>query len=173
MKLSVLAACGPRPTGCHVAHSGLVAHDIRATTRDTAMDDDRRLLLTAHLEQLRAKLSTELRSAIKSVRGLACGVSGSQDGDFQQDSTAADTEVAMAEIAAQSAQGLEDALRRLRNGTYGRCGDCGCDIELRRLEVLPFALRCRSCQESLEAASNSSPTGTYRRVDWPGLTIDV
>ena len=45
---------------------------------------------------------------------------------------------------------VEDALRRVRKGTYGRCEDCGHPIPKERLEVLPQAARCVDCQRREE-----------------------
>lgn len=50
------------------------------------------------------------------------------------------------------------ALRRLAEGAYGFCADCGEEIGVERLRSLPFALRCRDCQEAWEAAEGR-PTG--------------
>lgn len=47
----------------------------------------------------------------------------------------------------------EAALRRLTDGCYGRCEQCGLPIEPERLEVLPMAMRCTSCQYAEEAAT--------------------
>lgn len=38
------------------------------------------------------------------------------------------------------------ALRRLGDGSYGDCADCGNAIVLQRLMVHPAALRCATCQ---------------------------
>jgi DnaK suppressor protein len=48
------------------------------------------------------------------------------------------------------ATAVEDALRRLRRGTYGICEDCGHPIAKERLEVLPQAARCVDCQRREE-----------------------
>lgn len=45
---------------------------------------------------------------------------------------------------------IDTALRKLREGTYGVCEDCGEEIEALRLKVLPFAVCCRDCQERRE-----------------------
>jgi DnaK suppressor protein len=42
------------------------------------------------------------------------------------------------------------ALMRLRDGRYGICDACGGKISRRRLEALPEALLCISCQRRLE-----------------------
>jgi DnaK suppressor protein len=45
---------------------------------------------------------------------------------------------------------LDTALRRLDDGEYGLCEDCGADIGPGRLSALPFAKRCLSCQHQAE-----------------------
>jgi len=42
------------------------------------------------------------------------------------------------------------ALRKLDNGTYGLCETCGARIERARLEVLPQARHCMTCQSRQE-----------------------
>ena len=37
---------------------------------------------------------------------------------------------------------IDAALRRMDEGIYGECVDCGADIPFERLEALPFAIRC-------------------------------
>ena len=45
---------------------------------------------------------------------------------------------------------VEAALRRVAEGTYGRCADCDAAIPVARLEAYPTALRCIRCQEAVE-----------------------
>ena len=45
---------------------------------------------------------------------------------------------------------VEEALKRLREGTYGLCIDCGLPIPEKRLEAIPWAVRDRACQERCE-----------------------
>ncbi len=46
---------------------------------------------------------------------------------------------------------VDEAMRLLAEGRYGRCIDCGQAIPAGRLRALPFALRCLPCQERREA----------------------
>ena len=50
----------------------------------------------------------------------------------------------------QMLQMVDGALARVREGTYGECVSCGNDIEPRRLEAVPWARHCLSCQEKQE-----------------------
>ena len=45
---------------------------------------------------------------------------------------------------------IEDALRRIDNGTFGTCVRCGKPIAEERLEAIPYATRCIDCQRLAE-----------------------
>ena len=45
---------------------------------------------------------------------------------------------------------LERALKRVSEGSYGQCIDCGGEIPFERLRAQPGAERCRPCQERRE-----------------------
>jgi DnaK suppressor protein len=45
---------------------------------------------------------------------------------------------------------IENALKRMDEGSYGRCANCGKTIALPRLEALPWARFCVDCQELAE-----------------------
>lgn len=50
----------------------------------------------------------------------------------------------------ESIYDVEDAIRRLDEGTYGACEMCGKAIERPRLKALPFAKKCLACQSAAE-----------------------
>jgi DnaK suppressor protein len=45
---------------------------------------------------------------------------------------------------------IDEALRRIEEGTFGECDECQEDIELRRLEARPTATLCVFCKEEQE-----------------------
>jgi DnaK suppressor protein len=45
---------------------------------------------------------------------------------------------------------INEAIRRISEGTFGDCEGCGDEIEMRRLEVRPTATHCLSCKEEQE-----------------------
>ena len=45
---------------------------------------------------------------------------------------------------------VDDALKRIENGTYGICESCEEEIDKERLAAMPFTKLCLSCQEDLE-----------------------
>jgi DnaK suppressor protein len=58
--------------------------------------------------------------------------------------------VAVLQMRAESAVGIEAALRRLDAGQFGYCTECRKEISERRLGAIPFAARCQRCQERHE-----------------------
>ena len=48
---------------------------------------------------------------------------------------------------------INDALRRIDDGSYGTCQECEGRIELARLEALPFARMCIRCKSEKEKGS--------------------
>lgn len=51
---------------------------------------------------------------------------------------------------------LHAALRRIEDETCGICADCGEEIDRRRLEQVPGALRCTGCQRRYETGIQPS-----------------
>ena len=49
---------------------------------------------------------------------------------------------------------IEGALERLRDGTYGTCMECGMPLSQKRLDALPWACYCVTCQERHQSGSN-------------------
>jgi len=45
---------------------------------------------------------------------------------------------------------VEEALARIREGTFGECANCGKDMNPKRLEAVPWAKYCIECQEKME-----------------------
>jgi len=56
-----------------------------------------------------------------------------------------------------------DALRRIRDGTYGICADCGKRIPAARLQAKPEATRCVACQTEYERRS-AADAGDWNHV---------
>lgn len=65
---------------------------------------------------------------------------------------------------------IEEALLRIKEGTYGLCLSCGHEIGLKRLEVRPTAELCIECKEQEEKKENVSADG--RRSKSLGVGID-
>ena len=55
------------------------------------------------------------------------------------------------------------ALARLDDGTFGVCQECDREIPDKRLEAVPWARRCVSCQEATDRAASES---TFRPLQF-------
>ena len=73
----------------------------------------------------------------------------SADADIQED-----LEFALVQMKSETLNKINDALARLETGTYGNCFDCGEEIAEKRLRALPFAVRCKDCEQARENAEN-------------------
>ena len=103
--------------------------------------------MRAHLNARRDELDAVLRSAL-------CAASHDCDDlaevhDFKE-VAAEESRVAMDDVAiARAARARGEvlaALNRLDDGTYGLCLACGESIDANRLEAVPAAALCKSCQ---------------------------
>ncbi len=57
---------------------------------------------------------------------------------------------ALSSIEVQRLKAIDDALRRIEEGSYGYCEECGEPIEEGRLIAKPFAVLCVRCKEKKE-----------------------
>ncbi len=46
---------------------------------------------------------------------------------------------------------IKSALQRIEDGTYFNCDECGAEIPVARLDLLPFTAHCVNCAEKIEA----------------------
>lgn len=102
-------------------------------------------------------LRTELLARIRAQRGGAVGRAEAAaaraeqaSGDWAQDNTERDLELALDGHETAELEAIEQALQRVADGSYGLCVDCGVNIPTARLHANPVALRCVACQETAE-----------------------
>jgi len=105
--------------------------------------------LSARFDELREIIRAELlRSDNEHFLDLAGRVH-----DLEEESVAdllVDINLAIIDQHVQEIREVERALLRLSAGTYGRCVDCGNEIESARLEASPSVSRCIVCQSRRE-----------------------
>jgi len=65
-----------------------------------------------------------------------------------------DIGLAVADIRCQELTRIDEVLRQLKEGRYGRCEDCGAEISLKRLRVAPYTSCCIDCQEKREGPAS-------------------
>jgi len=59
-------------------------------------------------------------------------------------------DMALLQNAQRLLEQVRDALGRLEEGTYGKCENCGQQIDPARLEALPYVTLCLRCAQRLE-----------------------
>src|SRR6185503_349228 len=80
-----------------------------------------------------------------------------EDADIAEE-TWEDEEVARTvEVLQVRFRQIEEALERMRSGSYGICVDCKKVIPRERIEAFASAIRCVSCQEKHEAKTPKPP----------------
>ena len=131
----------------------------RRTAQLRALLEDRRRALTVGVTDL----MRDVRTRTENTR-----VPDAQDGVDAEHRD--DLDLALLQMRGETLARIDAALRRLEAGTYGICGDCEQPIAGERLMALPFAARCRPCEEAREAAATpgrSAPTKayTYHAID--------
>jgi RNA polymerase-binding transcription factor DksA len=92
----------------------------------------------------------ELDRSIGVLRGDPVAVQDRSAADAGADLTDADRTQAMLDVAARQRTAVLAALKRLDDGGYGRCVDCGRPVPDGRLEARPEAARCVQCQSTIE-----------------------
>lgn len=108
------------------------------------------------LERLLEQHRNEFRDCRRRLRGeVATDVRDEMD--FSVGHAVRAVGAAVAELSSGTVARIETALRRLANGRYGCCAECGHRIAAARLEVLPFAERCRDCQSPYDVKPWSEP----------------
>jgi DnaK suppressor protein len=91
----------------------------------------------------------------------------SAEADIQED-----LEFALVQMKSETLNKVNDALVRLEQGNYGNCFDCGEEIAEKRLRALPFAVRCKDCEEARENAEQRARQLQQRRGT-SSLFLDV
>ncbi|HDH02092.1 MAG TPA: transcriptional regulator, TraR/DksA family protein [Nitrospirae bacterium] len=72
------------------------------------------------------------------------------DGDWSVVDLAEDLNLQKLTVHKQTLNKIDEALRKLNEGTYGICEDCGSEISDERLKIIPFAIYCVDCMEKRE-----------------------
>jgi DnaK suppressor protein len=119
------------------------------------------------LQERRHEIQAEVQGKMRNVR--AEGTWGGKLNDVLDavESSEADIqdeiEFALIQMKSETLNKIDDALARLEQGDYGNCFECGEEIAEKRLRALPFAVRCKDCEEAREAAEQRERQLAARR----------
>jgi DnaK suppressor protein len=127
--------------------SRLVKEIRRFDHNDRSRNATLRAILSSHyddvLRQLRGRVG-EARGGTADDRDVA------SHGEVTDADVSCDMVTALAELSSNTLTQIALALQRLEEGTYGCCRECGHQIAEPRLRAIPFATRCRECQDRYE-----------------------
>jgi DnaK suppressor protein len=77
-------------------------------------------------------------------------------------------DLALREADSLTLERIDRALQRMQDGTYGFCTTCGQDIPFERLQAEPWANRCVTCQERLDAETREHNRPVEELYLYPG-----
>ena len=120
-----------------------------------------RTILGERQRELQADVQGEMtgvRTSINIKRTEVLDSIESAEADVQEDIA-----FTLVQIKLETLNRINEALARLELGNYGNCGECGVEIAEKRLRALPFAVRCKSCEEAREATEQRERELARRR----------
>jgi len=136
----------------------------RRVKKAETMASDRHVELKRILEERRREILSEVQEKMRDVRAEAGEGQGVlDDAETSEADIQDDIEFALIQMKAETLNRIEEALARHAEGTYGFCFECGDEISERRLRALPFAVRCKDCEEEREIAERRERQTTQRR----------
>ena len=139
----------------------------KAETADQRMSQSRYSELKQMLDGRRREIQAEVQGKMRGVReegtwgwklNEVLDAVESAEADIQED-----IEFALVQMKSETLNKINDALTRLEQGDYGYCFDCGEEIAEKRLRALPFAVRCKDCEEVRENAQQRERQLASRR----------
>jgi DnaK suppressor protein len=128
------------------------------------------------LEERRREIQAEVQGKMRGVReegtwggklNEVLDAVESAEADIQEE-----LEFSLVQMKSETLNKINDALVRLDQGSYGNCFDCGEEIAEKRLRALPFAVRCKDCEEAREVAEQRERQMAARRGT-SGLFLDM
>ena len=126
----------------------------RKNLKKTAEDENsRKERLRKVLIQKREEIIREAKSEIKKFKSgenKQLVETVMDDGDLSVVDLAEDISLKQLSTHRETLIKIDTALRKLEEGTYGICEECGEEISEERLKIMPFAIYCRDDQEKKE-----------------------
>jgi len=147
---------------------------MRPRIKESEMARERYAELKHILEERRREILSEVQEKMRDVRAVGAAGDGQGVLDAAEASEADiqdDIEFALIQMKSETLHKIEEALTRHTEGTYGYCFECGDEISERRLRALPFAVRCKDCEEAREIAEQRERQQMQRRSS--GFLLDL
>jgi DnaK suppressor protein len=119
-----------------------------------------------NIERFKQRLQAKERELLAEIARLEEEARGSGEAEVRDpidDATSSQgTSEALQEesLASRTLIQVQDALKRIEAGTYGKCTACGRQIEAARLEAVPWAAYCLEDQEKQDRAEHVPQGGS-------------
>ena len=116
-------------------------------------EEERNLRLRRLLVEKRKEILKEIKNdTSRYIKGESKQLvdTALDDGDWSIVDLAEDINLKHLSSHRDDLQKLDEAIRKLSEGTYGICEDCGDEISEKRLNILPYAIYCIDCKEKRE-----------------------
>ena len=104
--------------------------------------------LAAGLRRRRAELAKELAGLTAAPEPGATVSFGKRIGDGTTEAVERIATTATARSIAASLAGVDRALEKLADGSYGRCDHCGSEIPSERMQAMPATASCVPCRSA-------------------------
>lgn len=116
------------------------------------------LRLHSRLVKRRDALRKALSGDLDSFREYAATFDVGDSADAAVDSANDEINTQLAELESRELSQIENALKRIERGVYGRCEFCNGRISEARLNALPYTSTCIECQREYERNGQLGPS---------------
>ncbi len=117
--------------------------------------DDRRQQVLLILEDERARTRQRILT-LRREQGQDATPAPADELDEARALAEVETHASLIEAAEKRLQAIDNALERLAGTHYGLCEECGNEIPVERLQVLPFTTYCIACQRKRDDRGKAS-----------------
>lgn len=114
--------------------------------------------------KLRAEIASELRAEREGNKD-----EGMDTYDLASEERDREINFILSDRERMKVKQIDDALERMKDGSYGVCESCGLEVAEERLTAMPFTRLCRDCQQDQEREAKSQrrfddERNTYRKI---------
>ena len=117
------------------------------------------------LKERRLEIIGEVYHKMRNVRTESAAVQRQavqDEGESSEADIQDNIEFALLQMKAEILKKIDEALSSLEKGSFGYCYECGNELTEQRLRALPFAVRCKSCEEAREVAQQRAVHASRR-----------
>jgi DnaK suppressor protein len=139
---------------------GMLRRRSSTMAKTSTRNDDLRQALNTRRRQVQDEVQGRIREGRTSDRSTGVrDIVDISDAILQEE-----IDMALLQMRAETLTRIDEALVRLDGGQYGCCFECGDQIAAERLRALPFAVRCRDCEQKREDQGRARQSAARRNL---------